>query len=199
MSSMTEYEKDPRPDLNEDHGYWIALLTVAKERSQKLFGILHALRCGGARLVKDIKTGLRILPGEWEPERYNEYKVKYLRPNVNAIKSLLVRASRVNTNKLTTREDVISRIKAIEPKAKSLGWTHQEIWAEKEFEVHGWRTHSIFDALMFDPHAEITAVTSEFLEFSYRYPNGHVVKNRLYRRPPAEQPQLFATSKKEAV
>lgn len=201
VTKLTQYELDPRPDLDQDHGYWVALLTLAKRKSQDVFGILHGLRCGGAGLQKDRISGLRIVPGEWQAVEYDEYKQKYLRPNIEAIKDLLIRASKTNIKNLATRDEVVARIKAIEPRLRAAGWTHQEIWAEKEFEAHGWRSQSVFASLLFDSHAEVAEITPEYVELSYEYPSGRVVKTKLYRRPPyvRNQSQLFATSKKEAV
>lgn len=42
---------DPRPDLTEDHRDWVAVLAAARQDSE-LHGLLHGLRCGGARLER---------------------------------------------------------------------------------------------------------------------------------------------------
>lgn len=42
---------DPRPDLEEDHRDWVAVLAAAWQDSE-LHGLLHGLRCGGARLER---------------------------------------------------------------------------------------------------------------------------------------------------
>ena len=42
---------DPRPDLTEDHRDWVAVLAAAWQDSE-LHGLLHGLRCGGARLER---------------------------------------------------------------------------------------------------------------------------------------------------
>src|SRR5690606_24990090 len=48
---------DPRPDLTEDHRDWLAVLVMCRN-DKHLFGILHGLRCGGARLeVREGKRG----------------------------------------------------------------------------------------------------------------------------------------------
>lgn len=90
---LSQYEQDPRPDLESDHGWWVALLTAAKTYNEEIFGILHCLRCGGAGLKRNARSGLRILPGEWDAEAYNKFRDKHLRPNTGAIKELLFAAS----------------------------------------------------------------------------------------------------------
>ncbi len=208
VTTFTQCELDPRPDLEVDHGYWVALLTSAKLKSQDVFGVLHGLRCGGAGLVRDRITGLRIVPGEWVAGRYNECKTKYLRPNVQTIKSLLAKASKTDVKNLTTKDDVVSRVKAVEQQLKTAGWSEQEIWADKNFDLGGRRRMSVCAFLLSDPYAEITNITSEYAEFINHYPSGYETRRKLYRIMPyeaknkasaPEQPQLFATSKKEAV
>lgn len=60
---------DPRPDLVEDTDLWERVLTMAKETDpapgteRSLFGLLHGLRCGGARLVRT-KMSLKL---DYEP------------------------------------------------------------------------------------------------------------------------------------
>lgn len=47
---------DPRPDLEDDHHLWVALLAEARRidpapgTERSLHGLLHGLRCGGCRL-----------------------------------------------------------------------------------------------------------------------------------------------------
>ena len=70
---------DPRPDLAEDRPRWETLLRLAyiADKPGLLFGLLHGLRCGGARLTVqgnqwklDYKPGLAELAAEqatkWE-------------------------------------------------------------------------------------------------------------------------------------
>lgn len=53
---------DPRPDLHEDHALWVRVLAAAWQDGQELHGLLHGLRCGGARLE------MLPYPGPyWEP------------------------------------------------------------------------------------------------------------------------------------
>lgn len=43
---------DPRPDLEQDHRMWVAVLALTWERNPKLHGLLHGLRCAGCRLER---------------------------------------------------------------------------------------------------------------------------------------------------
>lgn len=55
---MTETDRDPRPDLAEDHFAWVNVLITAhqidpyRRTAKSVFGLLHGLRCEGARLQK---------------------------------------------------------------------------------------------------------------------------------------------------
>jgi len=59
--------RDPRPDLVGDSREWTALLATQYARDGNdqhgLFGVLHGLRCEGARLVLD-RGRLRLEAGE---------------------------------------------------------------------------------------------------------------------------------------
>ena len=70
---------DPRPDLADDRPRWETLLRLVyiEDKPSLLFGLLHGLRCGGARLTVqgnqwklDYKPGLAELAAEqatkWE-------------------------------------------------------------------------------------------------------------------------------------
>lgn len=88
-----QYEQDPRPDLTSDTVLWVALLTMAKKESEYVFGMLHCLRCCGAGLVEDARSGFRIVPGEWDAGEYAKYRDNYIRPSAVAIKALLAKAA----------------------------------------------------------------------------------------------------------
>jgi hypothetical protein len=64
---MAEHHLDPRPDLVDDHSEWTALLATQFGRDADdqhgLYGVLHGLRCEGARLVLD-RGRLRLEAGE---------------------------------------------------------------------------------------------------------------------------------------
>lgn len=53
-----EAQVDPRPDLVEDSHLWVQVLGAAykvgadKGKAQPLYGLLHGLRCGGAKLKR---------------------------------------------------------------------------------------------------------------------------------------------------
>ncbi len=72
--SITE---DPRSDLSEDSEAWRKMLVAAKRESILMCGILHGIRCGGARIVRGDK-GLRITGGDWDGyEKHKEYLMPY--------------------------------------------------------------------------------------------------------------------------
>ena len=67
---------DPRPDIKADHEDWVDMLQnclvwAGLKDGKKLWGVLHGLRCGGARIqrVKG-KLGYKLLPGneDWKQE-----------------------------------------------------------------------------------------------------------------------------------
>ena len=60
---------DPRPDLTRDAALWKVVFAAAADDSD-LFGLLHGLRCGGAKIVQRPDNSLKIvyrplLPG-WD-------------------------------------------------------------------------------------------------------------------------------------
>lgn len=76
---------DPRPDIKADHEDWVDMLQNClvwdgfktnhggKEGyGEKLWGVLHGLRCGGARVQRNPKSelGYKLLPGneDWKQE-----------------------------------------------------------------------------------------------------------------------------------
>lgn len=204
---LSQYEQDPRPDLESDHGWWVALLTAAKTYNEEIFGILHCLRCGGAGLQRSTLSGLRIVPGQWELDSYAEFRDKYLRPNTQAIKNLLAKAAKANIKYPTTKEEVVARVKALEPKLLSAGWTHSEIWStEPWLDDRGMERQSVYAYLLTSPAAEVGEVTGQHVEFRYRV-NGQVWPKLLVRSGAVtalfadapEAPQESATMKKEAV
>lgn len=214
MHNIFDYEKDPRPDLVSDHVLWVALLTTAKERNSDLFGMLHALRCGGASLERDRDFGMLIRPGEWQKAEYEAFRVKHLALRkaeiVEILRAAAARLPQVQKDTLQAR--IAARVKAIEPRALALGWTHQDLWAEKEWTdpLDGRRRRreslckALFSASELWGDAQIGEITAEYAEILVPGPGLDMkepVKMRYFRIPPylSQQPQLFATSKKEAV
>jgi hypothetical protein len=185
---VLDYEKDPRPDLEADHVLWVALLTTARERGEELFGILHCLRCGGAHLERDKDFGMLIRPGEWEKTEYEAFRAKHLAPRkAEVVEALRLAAQRLpQLQKDTLRSRVAARVKAIEAKALALGWTREELWAEKEWDdpKYGHRRRSVYSALLSGAqtwgHCEIAEITADRVVFEL--PSG----NRLadYKVPP---------------
>lgn len=77
---MSDSDRDPRPDLREDHILWASVLIIAQNHDLKIlvdqtfttktpeplpcdgsiFGLLHGLRCGGARLNKLDNGNLKL-------------------------------------------------------------------------------------------------------------------------------------------
>ena len=80
---MTE---DPRIDLKEDSFLWQEILVMAKKKSVTLAGILHGIRCGGAR-IEPGKTGFVIRGGDWED--YPAHRDNYLMPYKDDVKQML--------------------------------------------------------------------------------------------------------------
>lgn len=84
---------DPRPDLAEDHRWWAAVLSLAWHRDRELWGLLHSLRCGGARLElrrgRDGRDFFKLdytpLLGTWEE---SELRSQWLEPHREAMREL---------------------------------------------------------------------------------------------------------------
>lgn len=92
------YYYDPRPDLTEDHELWIRILTEAywycqgDARLEQLYGSLHGLRCGGAKVQRMLTGNLKLLPGEWQTMEWKQATAKYLGPFKEDIKAILLLA-----------------------------------------------------------------------------------------------------------
>lgn len=105
-----DYGFDPRSDLVEDHPFWVAVLLAARKvatglggndvlisteqhtKNQALYEVLLGLRCGGARLARDGRTGFRIEPGEWTRADYAVMREEHLMPLAKEIKMVLRQA-----------------------------------------------------------------------------------------------------------
>lgn len=86
------YENDPRPDLQDDHELWVYALKNAKEKYFKTYGILHGLRCCGAKL-EETKLSLKLLPGDISTADWDAWKPKWLAPIREQLKELFEFAS----------------------------------------------------------------------------------------------------------
>ena len=92
-------EVDPRPDLTKDTHLWKVVLEYAKRNDEDVFGLLHAFRCVGAKLVLNPmvhkKPNLQLLPriGEghgWATEEeYASDRKKWLMPVAKRVKAVL--------------------------------------------------------------------------------------------------------------
>lgn len=79
---------DPRPDLSEDSGLWRAVLEVALAKDEKIYGILHGVRCIGARLVLEngeLRLEPRIGEGIEDEEDWWQVRLKWLVPQTKTI------------------------------------------------------------------------------------------------------------------
>lgn len=221
MSKMVDYEKDPRSDLEADHVLWVALLTTARgmdktDSREGLFGVLHALRCGGAALERDKDFGMLVSAGEWDKAKYDAFRDKHLAPRraevVQALKAAAAILPKAQSDTLRARTKV--RVNAVEAKALALGWSRDELWAEKEWtdQVDGRRRESLYKALLGASqtwgNVELGQVTAESIEFLVPGPglSAQTTSLRLYRVSPAVRllgepsaSQASTTLKKEAA
>ena len=82
---------DPRPDLKQDHKLWTTLLINAHAIDVNIEGLLHGLRCLGARLQEHPGHKLQLARGEITVQGWEEIKAGWLTPNrekiVDAIKT----------------------------------------------------------------------------------------------------------------
>jgi len=88
---------DPRPDLAEDHRQWVAVLSMAWHRDRDLWGLLHGLRCGGARLeTKRASDGREMFRLDYRPLldvwSEKELRSQWLEPYREAMKRLFADA-----------------------------------------------------------------------------------------------------------
>lgn len=205
---MTEYERDPRPDLTEefkDHAEWVAMLTLAMaeggDDKDSIHGILHGLRCGGATLTPSTKYGLIIEPGQWDKAAYEAVKQRDLAPRTAQVLRLLQAAAakvksapaHLQEEANSVRESVAARVRAVEDRLTAAGWTRPEIWSESEFNTNaGYRMSSLFLTLLNDCCWEIVTepggITDAFVTLRWG-PAGCGVVNRLYRKNPGVSAQ----------
>lgn len=83
---------DPRPDLAEDTRNWTRLLPVAYGLdggdANGVFGVLHGLRCLGARLVV-IGDQARLMRGDITEPEWAELRARWLVPQHDKLQQLL--------------------------------------------------------------------------------------------------------------
>ena len=97
---------DPRPDLKEDSSRWEAVLSEAR-KDPELHGLLHGLRCGGARLEQRPRGSLRLnynpLLKAWQRK---ELLSNWLEPNRDKIQAVFeAAAERVKSNEEDSASD----------------------------------------------------------------------------------------------
>lgn len=81
---MPDHPSDPRPDKVSDHKHWKDVLHNAWHADQDLYGVLHGVRCGGAKIALT-ETSFMLLPDEWEQGQWDDIKRKYLMPHQKKI------------------------------------------------------------------------------------------------------------------
>lgn len=101
---------DPRPDLCEDHDLWVAVLSTAHQMGDHATGgLLHGLRCGGARMEKrpsDAAPGWRLhldyypctdpagaADGNVVWQDPTTFRLQWLEPKKDAIKAVFILAT----------------------------------------------------------------------------------------------------------
>ncbi len=207
LTELTDYELDPRPDLFADHAEWAAILDMAHQEGDEIWGILHGLRCGGAKLSAHATYGLVIERGEWGEEAYKAHKAEHLTPRSKQVLRLLFSAgTRVRKEieagwkrPTTLKEYVAARVKAVEGRLVAAGWTRDEVWKEGDFKAQdGHMTQSVYQTLLNDQCWTIGEVKAESVEFRWG-PRGHEAANRLYRVSPAVGEKRQATLMGESL
>ena len=87
----TEATVDPRPDMG-DGALFSRLLAAAYrldgDDAAGAYGVLHGLRCLGARVGLDFGRA-RLLPGEIPNDEYAELRARYLLPRADRVRALL--------------------------------------------------------------------------------------------------------------
>lgn len=215
-AKITDYEKDPRSDIDADHVLWVALLTTAKteakmengtgngagetaESNPALFEILHALRCGGASLEKDKDFGMLVRPGQWDKVEYEDYRAKHLVSRKAEVMEILKAAARKlpEAQRHTLKARMTAVIKAVESRASALGWTERDLRSEQEWDdPDGRRRESLFMALVTASqgwgHAELGEITEEYAEIIIPRAGlrGETDTLRTYRVTPGARPLL---------
>ncbi len=93
LSQDSLWGGDPRPDKAADHQYWENILRNCWDMEKELYYILHGIRCGGGELILT-QSSLKLLPGEWSDNKWDEIRQKELTPHRDKLVEIL-RISRV--------------------------------------------------------------------------------------------------------
>ncbi len=109
----------PRPDLAEDTGLWAAVLAETRRINpdpggrRSLYGLLHGLRCGGARLYRDggrlrldYRPLLREHGGVWAEEELRRDWLEPVAENLEAV--LAVVAATTEADQAAERRATVS-------------------------------------------------------------------------------------------
>lgn len=109
---------DPRPDIKFDHLDWgdmlqNCLVWDGLQDGEKLWGVLHGLRCGGARVQRVPKSemGFKLLPGneDWKKDAdWQRVRKEYLDP---------VKEDLISLFKMTKVHGRLPRMEEIWPEA----------------------------------------------------------------------------------
>lgn len=196
-TTMTDYDRDPRPDLASDHALWVALLTIARQQSgqdtpdtpDSLFGMLHCMRCFGAALEQDKDYGLIIRAGEWAQAEYDAFRAKHLAPRRKEVVALL-KAAAPGAQEELLKAGVVAQVKAVEAKALAVGWTRGELEGLSSV---------LFEAAKTWGRVELGEVTAQHAELVVYQGVSNVSRLRHYRTPAGACMQGTATVKKGAM
>lgn len=91
---MKGTDLDPRPDLEEDHRIWVAVLALAYNGDPGLHGLLHGIRCCGGRLER-LPTGTLKLDTNTIQGWNRQDILPWLNPKREQLKVLFRRAYRL--------------------------------------------------------------------------------------------------------
>lgn len=84
---------DPRPDIVQDTRQWNSLLKALfvedGEKADGLFGLVHGMRCCGARIVPDAKFRYVLKPGEIGGKEWNGDQAATSEPQKSGFRGLL--------------------------------------------------------------------------------------------------------------
>lgn len=90
----TPWEQDPRPDMAEDHEFWVAVLTTAWHQDDRgpFWALCNSRGCG-AKLRRDREGRLQVVMGNMAYATWDELRSDFLGPHKDAITGILLRGS----------------------------------------------------------------------------------------------------------